>query len=151
MAQGDIVVFNQFKEDMGAQLHDLTAAGDVVKLAFIDSTQTPAANANDPRWGAGGTVNYDTNEVSGGAFTAEGADILNTWVETTGTVKFGGTDLATFGKNASNPSTLRWGIFYNSTDAGKRCIAYLDLGAVVDGTAGDLTITFNASGIFTLA
>jgi len=152
MAQGDIVVFNSFKLELGSQFHDLLAAGDVIKLAFTTSSgTTPTATTALPHWGGTGTTNLNAAPAEGGNYTADGHDIVNTWTASGATMKFDGTDLATFDKNASNPSDIRWGIFYNSTDASKRCIAFLDLGAVVDGTAGDLTITFNASGIFTLA
>mgnify|MGYP003651631060 CR=1 FL=1 len=56
-----------------------------------------------------------------------------------------------YAKNPSNPSAARWAIIYNATDAGLRCIAAVDLGADADGTAGAVNVTWNASGIFTVA
>jgi hypothetical protein len=49
--------------------------------------------------------------------------------------------------HASNPTDARWGILYNDTAAGKNCVGYVDYGSVSDLTAGDFSITWNASGI----
>lgn len=151
MAQGDVVLFQQFIEDMGNGVHNLDA--DDIKAGLIDSVQTPAATANDPRWGAGGTVNYDTNEVTEttGTYAAEGLDITATYSQTSGTGTFDATDITTWTQNASNPPDARWAIIYNSTAAGKNCIAYVDLGSAFDMTTGDLNIAWHANGIFTIA
>jgi len=39
----------------------------------------------------------------------------------------------------------------NNTDDGKDALCYVDLGGPVDMTAGDLTITWNGSGLMTIA
>ena len=57
----------------------------------------------------------------------------------------------TWAQDASNDVDAYWGIIYNFTDAGKDAIAFVDLGGPVDMTAGDLTVTWNASGIFTIS
>jgi len=38
----------------------------------------------------------------------------------------------------------------NYTDSGKDALCYVDLGGPVDMTAGDLTITWNGSGLMTI-
>jgi hypothetical protein len=150
MAINDVGLFQQFIEDMGNGVHNLDT--DAIKLGLIDSVQTPVATSADPRWGAGGTVNFDTNEVTQtGNYTAEGLDITATWSQTTGTGTFDATDVTTWTSNASNPDDARWGIIYNSTAAGKNCIGWVDLGSAFDMTTGDLNITWNASGIFTVS
>lgn len=151
MAQGDVTIFNQFIEDMGNGVHNLDTG--TIRMALIDSVQTPAATSADPRWGAGGTVNFDTNEVSqgGGNYALEGLDITGTWSQTTGTGTFDATDVSTWTQHASNPDDARWGIIYNDTPAGNNCIAFLDLGSAFDMTTGDLNVTWNASGIFTVS
>ena len=149
MAQGDLIIFSQFKVDLGLSLHDLNA--DEIRVAFVDDTITPAANTADPRWGAGGTTNLSTNKGSGGNFPADGEDITNSYVASGADALFDGTTNIAYAKNASNPADSRWAILYNSTDTGKRCIAAVDLGAIADGTAGAVNVTWNASGIFTVA
>jgi hypothetical protein len=56
----------------------------------------------------------------------------------------------TWAQNAGNDVDAYWGIIYNYTDAGKDALAFVDLGGPVDMSAGDLTITWSASGIFTI-
>jgi len=151
MAQGDITVFNQFIEDMGTKIHDLN--GDTIKLGLVTSTVTPTAATSDGRWGAGGSTNFSTNEVTpGGNYATGGADVVNTYSQTSGTGTFDASDTAMdITSDPSNPTNVRWGIFYNDTSAGKEAIAFLDFGADTDLTAGDLDITVNASGLFTIA
>ncbi len=149
MAQGDVTIFDQFYEDKGDKLHNMS--GDTFKMGLIDSVQTPAATSADPRWGAGGTTNFATDEVTpGGNYAAGGPSlsvvITDNWARSGGTVTFDGDNVSIL-QNGSNPTNARWGIIYNDTDAGKRCVGYIDLGAVVDLSAGDFTITWNASGI----
>lgn len=147
MAQGDVVIFDQAILDAFTKKHDLSA--DTIKLALITSAVTPATTTSDPRWGAGGSTNLDTNEVTaGGNYTAEGMTLASvTMALSGGKAVFDAADI-TISQHASNPTNARWGILYNSTDAGKRALGYLDLGSTFDMTTGDLVITWNAAGIF---
>ena len=147
MAAGDIHIFDEFLEDLGLALHQLETG--TFKVGLITSVQTPTENATDPRFGAGGTVNYATDQIAGtGGYTTGGTDIVATYSETAGTATFNGTDV-TWTANGSSPTNARWAIVYN-TQAALECVAYIDLGAVIDMTAGDLTLTWNASGLFTV-
>ena len=149
MAEGDVTVVNEFLEDVGLGVHDLN--GDTVKLGLVTSSTTPTAATADPRWGAGGSTNWSTNEVTpGGNYASGGPDITNTYSEGSGTATFDATDVS-ISENASNPTDARWGILYNDTSAGKEVIAFVDLGGDIDLSAGDFSITWNGSGIFTLA
>lgn len=149
MAAGDIIWFDQFYEDVGLALHDL--ANDALKLGLIDSTQTPAANSADPRWGAGGTTNFATDEVApGGNYAAGGPTIANTtYTLVTAEGVLDGDDVA-IAQDASNPTDARWGILYNDTDAGKRALGAVDLGAVLDLSTGPFSITWHADGIMNM-
>ncbi len=150
MAQGDVTVFNQAIYELG--IGDWNLDTDTIKVALIDSTQTPAATSSDPRWGAGGGTNFSTDEVTaGGNYTAGGEDISATWTGTSGTSTFDGTDISAWTQNASNPTDARWAIIYDDTDSENKCIAYVDLGSVFDMTTGDLNVNWNASGIFTIS
>lgn len=144
MAQGDVVVFDQFLVDVCEALHDLE--NDVIKCALITSATTPAATTADPRWGAGGSTNLSTDEVTaGGNYTAGGNTCANPAVTlNAGAAEIDFDDPAVWSQNASNPTNARWGIVYNDTDAGKRAIGYVDLGSTFDMTTGDLTITWGA-------
>jgi len=151
MAQSDLTLFNEHINSLGDGVYALDA--DVIRVAIIDSVQTPLATSADPRWGAGGSTNFDTNEVTegAGAYALEGIDIAATWSEAAGTGTFDGADITTWTQNASNPPDARWLIIYDDTVAGNQCIGFLDLGAIFDMTTGDLNVTWNAAGIFTIA
>lgn len=149
MAAGDITLFNEFKEDVGQKIHNLSS--DTFKIALVTNAVTPAAGTSDPRWGAGGSTNLSTYEVTpGGNYSAGGATLSSsTWSETAGTATFDASDV-TIAQNASNPNNARWGIIYNDTSAGKEALAFVDLGGVTDLTAGPFQATWSASGIFAL-
>jgi hypothetical protein len=149
-AQGDLVFFDQFLVDVSEKLHDLE--NDTIKLALITNAVTPAATTADPRWGAGGTTNLSSNQVTpGGNYASGGATCANPSVTLTGGLaRFDADDPAAWAANASNPTNARWGILYNDTDAGKRAIAFLDLGSVFDMTTGPLTVAWNANGLYEL-
>ena len=156
MAQGDTVLFNKFVEDMGDKLYNLS--GDTFKLALVKSSANggidPTATTADPRWGAGGTTNLLSSEVTpGGNYTTGGESLSTTitdnWTISSNVSKFDGDDVS-IASNASNPTNARWGIVYDDTDAGKRAIGYVDLGSDSDLSGGNFTLAWNASGIFTL-
>ena len=147
MAQGDVTLVQDFLDDLGSKLHDLDA--DVIKLGLITTTTTPTTGTANPTWGAAGT-NWSTNQVTpGGNYTTGGPDISATWSQTSGLGTFDATDVSIL-QNASNPTNARWGIIYNDTATNNDVIGFIDLGGDTDLSAGDFTITWNASGIFTI-
>lgn len=150
MAQGDVTLFNQFKEDIGLEIHQLET--DTFKLGLITSAVTPTASTTDPRWGSGGSTNLSSSQVTpGGNYTTGGPTIANnTYTETSGTATFDGDNIS-ISQDASNPDDARYGIIYNDTATGKQAVGFVDLGGVTDLTAGDLGVTWNAGGIFTLS
>lgn len=149
MAQGDVTVFARFKLDLGTKVHGLTA--DAFKLGLITNSVSPTATTTDPRWGAGGTTNFSSNQVTpGGNYTTGGPTITTTtYTLSSATTKFAGDNVSIL-QNASNPTNARWGIGYNNTSAGKECMFFLDLGSVFDMSSGDLTVTWSVNGIWTL-
>ena len=151
MAQGTVVVFNQFKEDFGDEIHHMSSASFWVGL--INNATSLSAALPDPRWGAAGSTNLLTNEISiGGNYVSGGqsASPADPWTRSVATVTFDLTDL-TWSQNASNPASATWGVVFNNSDAGLRVVNFVDLGGLFDMTTGDLVITWNASGVFTLA
>lgn len=150
MAQGDVFAFQQFFVDVQEGLHDLE--NDEFRVAIIDAVVTPLVSSADPRWGAGGGTNFATNEVTpGGNYVANGALAANPSVILSGGAAiFDADDPPAWAAAAGNPNDARWAILYNNTDVGKRCVAFIDLGAVFDMTTGDLDINFGAGGIHTM-
>jgi hypothetical protein len=145
MAQGDMVVFDEAKAYM---IDGGWAAADDIKCAVLDNTTTPAAGDTTPALG-------DYTEVgAAGTYTAGGTSLgtLGTAVtEAAGTMTFDSATNPTWAQDVSNDVDAYWALIYNDTDAGDKAIAFVDLGGPVDMTAADLTVTWNASGIFTIA
>lgn len=146
MAAGDIVFFDQYLADVQEALHD--QENDTFKLGLVTDVVTPSATTSDPRWGAGGSTNLSTNQVTpGGNYASGGPTIGNPTVTLSGGAGvFDGDDVA-ISQDAGNPADARWAIIYNDTDAGKRAIGFVDLGADIDLSAGDFSVAWNAAGI----
>lgn len=149
MAQGDVTVFAQAKLDIGLEGHQLET--DVVKLGLVTNSVTPAATTAVPAWGAGGSTNLSSNQVTpGGNYSTGGPTVANnTYTLASATTTFDGDNISIL-QNASNPTNARWGIGWNDTNAIDAALYFLDLGGVTDLSAGDFSVTWNASGIFTL-
>lgn len=149
MAQGEITLFNQFKKDLGLKIHNLDT--DTYKLALVKSAANggidPVASTADPRWGAGGTTNLSSSEVTAGGNYSSGGISLGdvTWTDESGTMEWDAPTNPSWAVDASNPTNARWGIIYNDTATGKQAVAFVDLGADKDMTAGDLDVTWNAT------
>lgn len=143
MAAGDIVIFDQFGVDLGNKIHDLD--GDTWKVAFVTSATTPADTTAGPHFGGTGTTDLSTNEVTpGGNYSAGGVTLTSAaYTNSAGVVSWQFAKIS-IAQHASNPTNARWGILYNSTDANKRCAAYLDLGAALDFTLGPFEFRFNS-------
>lgn len=145
MAVGDIRWFAQGLHDLGEKIHDLSS--DTYKVGLITSVATPTIGTAGPHWGGTGTTDFNTNEVTpGGNYDAEGETLGSvTWTVVSSVPTFRAADVVVL-QNASNPTNARWGIIYNSTDANKRCIGFIDLGSDRNLTTGDFTINFGGAG-----
>ena len=123
------------------------ASTDHFYCAIVDHTVDPAAATATPVLG-------DFTEVSAaGTYDAGGLDLgaLSALVtEAAGVMTFDSTVNPSWAQDALSDNDAYWGIIYNYTDAGKDAVAFVDLGGPVDMTAGDLTITWNVAGIFTI-
>lgn len=142
MAAGDLTVFEEFRAEISNE-HDLDA--DVYKMALLTAAVTPTAADATPRLG-----DYTEVTVGGNYTPAGGTDITATYTEAGGTATFDGADV-TWTQDPGNPTNARWALIYNDTLAGKNAVCFIDLGTTIDMTAGDLTVSLNASGVFTLA
>lgn len=145
MARGDVTIFNAA---MAKMLDGDWASTDHFYVAICDNTTTPTAATATPTFSDFTEVGTSGTYVAGGTDLGTLADLVA--VAST-TMTFDSTTNPTWAQNASNDADAYWGIIYNYTDAGKDAVAYVDLGGPVDMSAGDLTITWNASGIFTIA
>lgn len=145
MARGDITFFEEALDDA---FFSGWASGDTVKCAILDNTASPTAADATPALG-------DYTEVgAAGTYTAGGTS-LGTWgdlsTESGGTLTFDSGTNPTWAQDASNDTDAYWALLYNDTQAGDPAFAFVDLGGPVDMSAGALTVTWNASGIFTIS
>jgi|APSaa5957512535_1039671.scaffolds.fasta_scaffold03033_4 hypothetical protein len=144
MAVGDITLFNETKASM---LDGGWGSNDLIKVALITSAVVPTTTQVTP------SLSDFTEVAAGGTYTTGGSD-LSAWStmisQSVGTVTFADDDASVaWLQNGSNPTNARYGIIYNSV--ANQAIAYIDLGQDVDLSAGDLTLSWNVNGIFTIA
>lgn len=151
MAQGDLAVFD---EAFAYMLDGGWESADTIKLALITSGLVPVSTLAEPGMNAGATNTF-TEVAAGGVYTA-GGETLDTYgamvVEASRTMTFDDTGSSVVWlKQSASPTNCRYAIGYNSSDTGvERAIFWIDLGGTVDLVASDLTITWHASGIFTI-
>lgn len=145
MAAGDLTVFDEAKLNM---LTGDWSSTDDIKVAILDNTTTPTAADATPQLGDYTQVGTAGTYVAGG--TSIGTYTACT-SEAGGTVTFDSATNPTWAQDASNDVDAYWALIYNDTQVGDPAIAFLELGGPIDMSAGSLTLTWNASGIFTLA
>ena len=144
MARGDVVVFEEAKAKM---LDGDWASTDQFWCAICDNTATPTAAFATP------TLGDFTEVTAAGTYDAGGLNLgaLSVLVsEAAGVMTFDSATNPSWAQSALSDVDAYWGIIYNYTDAAKDCVAFVDLAGPVDMTAGDLTITWNVAGIFTI-
>lgn len=143
MATGDVKWFAQGLLDLGNKLHNL--GSETLKLGIVNNTTVPTVSTSDPRWGAGGTTNFSTNQVGTGGTSYTGPLTLSsvTWALQSGVPTLRASNVS-LSQDASGFTTGRYGIIYNDTDTGKRALAFIDFGATISLAAGPFAINWNA-------
>lgn len=145
MAAGAWFVFNIAKEKLADGTFDLDTQ--TFKMALTTSSQALAATFA----GTSTDCRYAdlTNEVpNGSGYTTGGKTLTCTWTRATGTITFDCDDQAW----TSSTITAKYAVIYaDNTNDDLLCACELDTGGSVSTTAGTLTVTINASGVFTLA
>lgn len=113
---------------------------------LITSAVTPTAGASTPDktdfTEVATHANYTAGGTSIGAFNA-------LFSQSGGVTTFDSGTNPSWTKHASGNSA-RWGLIYNDDDT-DRCYAFVDLGSDRDMSEGDLTVTWNGSGLFTIS
>jgi hypothetical protein len=148
MARGDLTVFEEAKAyiiDGGWE------AADEIWVGLVTNSPAVTAASAVPAYAAGGTTNFTAIATAGNY--AAGGELLDTLgnmvTEAAGVMTFDDTGATvTWAQHGSNPQTAMFAVVYHKTTG--LCIAFLDLGGPIDMQAGDLTITWNGSGIFTI-
>ena len=146
MALGDLTVFEEAKAYM---LDGGWEAADEIWIGIV--TDVCVVSDPVPAYAAGGTTNY-TAIATAGNYAAGGLllDTLGNMVtEAAGVMTFNDTGASvTWAQNGASPQNGDHAVIYHKTTG--LCIAMIDLDGPIDMQAGDLTITWNGSGIFTI-
>ena len=143
MATGDYTTFDEAKLAILKGTHNLDT--NVIKIAICDNTVAPTAATATP------TLGDFTQVGTAGSYIAGGTTLTVSLSEAAGTATFDATNDPTWAQDALNDTDAYWGIVYNDTSATDEAIGFVELGGPVDMSAGPLTITWNASGLSTLA
>ncbi len=142
MATGDFTVFEEAKAYM---IDGGFEAADDIKCAILDNTLTPTAADATPALA-------DYTEVgAAGSYTAGGISLgnLGTLVtEAAGVMTFDSATNPTWAQNGSNDVDAWWGLVYHVVTG--QAFGFVELGGPVDMSAGSLTITWHANGLFTI-
>uniref|UniRef100_A0A6M3J5B2 Putative structural protein n=1 Tax=viral metagenome TaxID=1070528 RepID=A0A6M3J5B2_9ZZZZ len=141
-------IFDSFTEDIGDGTIDMD--NDTFMVALFTNEALPASTYSSyDTGGAGVGLTADKTEVANGnGYTTGGVALASvTWSQAAGTCTFDAADsewtAATF--------AARYAVIYSTTAAANELVCLIDFGAEKTVTAGTFTITWNASGIFTLA
>lgn len=136
-------LFDNFrlKQHNGNALN-LAAGGATVKVALLTATTAPNT-ASDTLFSGYTTEVTGTNYTAGGLSVSAGQSCLLA----SGVVTFTTSTAITWAQSATGFSTARYAVIYDSVTS--KLIAWGDLGSAVGNVAGSLTITLDASGIWT--
>jgi len=146
MATGDITWFD-IALPIGFPASSAFSSGDTMSLVLLDDAAITSTSTNH------GISDFtESNSTGSATYPASGSTLDvwgDMWTQVGDVATFNTTTNPTFLQNSDNSTAINYAMVTNITDPGKRGVCFIELGAV-DGTAGDLTITFNASGIATI-
>ena len=147
MASGDVHTYSvAIYNSWATGTNPIVWATNTMKMGIVTNATVPTVSTAGPCWGAGGTTNFATNEVTpGGAYSAGGITIAGCTVTNSTTLtNLNCTSPISLAANASNPTGAYWGQIYDSTTANKNCLGYVDLGGPLSLVSG-LQINVNGA------
>lgn len=143
MAAGNFTVFNDAKLKLVNGTHDLDTH--TFKMALCTSAQSITAAL------AGGYSALTAQVANGNGYTTGGKTLTMNVSNSSGTVTVDCDDQSW----PSSTFTAKYAVVYNDTAASKDLLGFVDLettsGTGVSPSNGTLSVTINASGLFTLA
>ena len=151
MAQGDFLVFNEFKANLSAATNPVALNSGTFKIGLITNVAAPTQATATPDW-----ADFSANEVSGNGYTAGGATATVTYAMN------GANAQLTLDANVSWTSTgtgdannIYWAILYQDNNAGTSdAVGYIEMGTSGNTVPLDLNngdITINSGTLFTLS
>lgn len=148
MAAGDFKWFAQGLHDIGNKIIDLDT--DTINFGLVTTATVPTVATNGPCWGAGGTTNFSTSQVTTAtSYTGPIALASKTWTKDATGAVWDAADPSVIAQDAGGATNIAYAIFYSDTATNKNCIGYMELSTAgsISLAAGSLTITFSGSGI----
>ena len=144
MAQGDLLTFNAFRKEIGDGTFDM----DTNVWSMVLITTLPLITQTTPN------LSDFTEVAAGGGYSTGGITLTGvTWNEVTGTATFDSSLLVEWIAAPASPTNIVAALMVNAVDA---AVLFIDM--TTDGgstpislVAGNISITFNPSGLFTLA
>ncbi len=131
-----------FRDVFDATQLAVNTGSDTFKCAMITNSATPDFDTHD-YW-----ADLSANEVSGTAYTAGGSALTTVSLTgASGSLVFDADDVAWA---SSTISSARAAVIYDDTLASDPLVCLVDFGADYSSANGTFTITWNASGIWTL-
>lgn len=128
-------------EQMWTGIHNLTAAGNVVKAAI--HTDAPVVATDDEL--------ADLTQITGTGYTSGGNDTQNGMTDASGTATWTAVDIVWTAGAGDWPGTARYVTQYNDTSTGDKLLNYWDYGSTFALANGEtFTLDFGAS-VATLA
>ncbi len=148
MARGDLLTFEEARKTI---LTGGWEPADEIWVGLVTNAFVPTAADAIPAYAAGGTTNYTAIATAGNY--AAGGLLLDTYdnmvVEAGGLVTFDDTGASvSWAQAGANPQDAYYAIIYHKVTG--LAICFVDLAGAIDMQAGDLTITWNGSGMFTI-
>jgi len=118
MAQGTMILFDEFKDMIGEAEMDFKSGGDAFKVAMITDAVVAIAGDTTP-------VFADYTEVSGTGYSADGETVANQdWLYSGGIAYYIGDDIS-WAQNGAGPEDCFQAILYHvGTD---KAIGFIDL------------------------
>ena len=144
MATGDVFIF---EEAMAYMLDGGWEALDDIKVAIIRDTVTPIVGQASPTLATYTEVTTTTEYLAGGTSIGDWGTLIS---QTSGVLKFDSTTNPSWAQDALGDTGAYWGLIYNDT-AANVAIGFVELTGPFNMSTGDLTITWAAGGIFTIA
>ena len=147
MAEGDITIYNDFKEQVLKGIHDLV--NDTIKIT-LHTSYTPNIDSHQV-WADVSSTEYGT----GSGYTAGGVSLSGKAVaqdDTNDRASFDATSPTWSSLGALSPATPSHAIIWNDTPTSPAdpLICYVELGTTATN-GGNYTIDFHANGIFLLS
>lgn len=145
MAEGDITVYNNAKEQLLLKLWDMDT--DTFKVALLGSGYTPSVDGAAPLYG---DATITTNEISTTNYVAGGKALTGLTVTQDDGNNRAKWDAADVTWTSLGTTTIGWAVIYDDTitTPAKPLVCYMEI--TTNSNGNNYTISWNANGIFYL-